>query len=148
MGEPTDCGLCATYTEEYRIVAKNSDAVSAVITNPLNEGHLIILPRRHALTLQDLTSDEARALNEVLYMSQQILASKFPDRPSVFGMQTGRHSTQPHIHYQMFPSDAHLRLMYAASNNSEGNAIPIDRDRTHPPYDPKRLEDIANELKK
>jgi len=91
--------------------------------------------------------EEDQALNEILSDSQRRLIARFPDNPPIHAMQTGKHLTQPHFHYQMFPSDAHFRLMYAASHDENGLAVQIDRCKTHPAYDMERLEQIASSLK-
>ena len=144
----SDCGLCSAHNEDYRVVFKNQEAVSLVIANPFNDGHLMILPRRHVITLDNLTAEESKALHEILSESQQRLLEVFPDYPPVLGMQVGRHSTQPHIHYQMFPSDAHLRLLYGAAHPTGSlEAITVPRTITHPEYTTEKLEEIARRLR-
>ena len=134
------CGLCKAYNEDYRVVYRNDDAVSVVIQNPVNNGHLMILPKRHILTLEDLTADESKAVNEILYKSQQRLFKVFPEHPPILAMQKGRHSTQPHIHYQMFPSDAQIRQLYAVTHPEQLQAIIVPESKIKPPYNQKKLE--------
>ena len=143
------CGLCKAYNEDYRVVYRNEDAVSVVIQNPVNNGHLMILPKRHILTLEDLTADESKAVNEILYKSQQRLSEVFPEHPPILAMQTGRHSTQPHIHYQMFPSDGNIRKLYGAAHNKPHELVSIDvsKDITHPYYEEITLQLIAEKLR-
>ena len=144
----TNCGLCLAYNEDNRVIFRNEDAVSVVITNPLNEGHLLIMPRRHVLQLDDLTADESRAVNELLYQSQQRLADRFPQTPPVLGMNYGRHSTQPHIHYQLFPSDATLRKLYAAAHKpSELVSLPVDLALVRPDCTSESLDKMVAKLR-
>ena len=143
-----NCGLCKAYYEDFRVIYKNEDAVSLVIHRPVNEGHLMILPRRHILNLEEMTADEAKAVNEVLYKSQQRLAEKFPDASPIFAMQAGKNSTQPHIHYQMLPSDAHFRQLYTAAHKpGELVSIPMPKEYTHPPVGEDVLRLIAESLR-
>lgn len=143
-----DCGLCLASLEDYRVVFRNQDAVSVVITNPLNDGHLLIMPRRHVLGLDDLTAEESLAVNEILCKSQRRLTEKFPDTPPVFGMNYGRHSTQPHIHYQMFPSVTHLRVLYAAAHKPpELVALSVEGALVRPECTPESLEKMAVQLR-
>lgn len=142
------CGLCEIYKEEYRVVYKNEDALSVVIHRPVNQGHLMILPRRHILNLEEMTADEAKAVNEILYKSQQRLAEKFPEASPILAMQTGKNSTQSHIHYQMLPSDAHFRQLYAAAHKPwELVSIPMPQEYTHPPAGEDVLRSIAESLR-
>ena len=115
--KPNDnCGLCLAYHEDYRVVFKNDKAVSVVITNPYNAGHLMVLPRKHVLNLNDLTADESNAINGILYQSQKRLIELFPESPPIIGMNAGVHSTQVHIHYHVLPSDASFRGFYRATH--------------------------------
>ncbi len=143
-----DCGLCVAYHEDYRVVFRNEDAISMVITNPYNAGHLIILPRRHVLELGNLTANESLAVNEILFKSQQRLIEVFPDSPPVLGMNSGIHSTQPHLHYQMLPSDISFRGFYRAAHPQgalEGAKEVQAAD--YPIYTEKSLEEIARLLR-
>ncbi len=144
----SNCGLCVAYDEDYRVVFRNEKAVSVVITNPYNAGHLMILPRRHVLSLDELTADESRAVNEILSQSQKRLTEVFPDSPPVFGMNMGVHSTQEHIHYQMLPSDASFRGFYRATHpDGTLNGARGVQAASYPLYTEKNLEEIARMLK-
>ena len=144
----SDCGLCVAYNEDYRVIFRNDDAVSVVITNPINAGHLMIMPRRHVLKLGDLTMNESLAVNEILNESQQRLAQRFPDTPPIIGINYGRHSTQPHIHYQIFPSDTHVRVLYAAAHlPGELKAQSLNVALVRPVYSEDQLSAIARSLR-
>ena len=138
-----DCGLCLAYKEDYRVVFRNEDAVSVVITNPYNTGHLMIMPRRHVLELGNLTANESLAVNEILSKSQQRLAEVFPDSQPVLGMNSGIHSTQPHVHYQILPSDISFRGFYRAAHPS-GTKERVKKNQvtTYPAYSERILEEI------
>ncbi|MBS3116245.1 HIT family protein [Candidatus Woesearchaeota archaeon] len=142
------CGLCLAYEEEYRIVTKNDYAVVVVSTYPLRDGHLLITPRRHVLRLDELTAEESGAINEILYNSQQRLLRAYPEHPPIHAMQTGRHSSQPHIHYHMIPSDSHFRVLWTTVHDSSGRlVVQKDRERINPPYTQEKLEDMARKLR-
>ena len=148
MGSEDNCGLCLAYHEDYRVVFKNDEAVSIVITNPYNPGHLMILQRRHVLNLNDLTADESQSINEILYQSQNRLIELFPDSPPIIGMNAGVHSTQEHIHYQILPSDSSFRGFYRATHPTgllEG--VKMVQKNIYYPYTSESLEEIAKRLR-
>lgn len=108
----------------------------------------MIMPRRHVVRLDDFTAEESKAVHEILYQSQKRLTERFPQTPPVLGMNYGRHSTQPHLHYQMFPSDATLRILYAAAHKpAELVALPVDLILVRPECTSESLDKIVAKLR-
>ena len=77
-----------------------------------------------------------------------VVVSAYPEHPPIHAMQTGRHSSQPHIHYHMIPSDSHFRVLWTTVHDSSGRlVVQKDRERINPPYTQEKLEDMARKLR-
>ncbi len=160
MHSPNNCGLCNSTRESYRITFENEHAVSVVIYNPVNATHQMIVPRRHIIELKDISQAEAKSIFSLQYTVQQRLFELYNKHPPVIAIQTGKLSTIPHIHWQAFCSDAHIRLLYARSHEPSQNdicakAIGWKDQRTHPnipgteqdnPKAKENLEDILGQI--
>ena len=53
MSEPTVCVFCRILEghEKASFVAQGSDAVAFLDVHPINEGHTLIVPRKHAISI-------------------------------------------------------------------------------------------------
>jgi len=148
------CGLCESINEIHHITAENDYAISVVALHVVNSTHQIILPKRHIIALKDTTENEAKGIFDLQYQVQQRLFELYPNHPPIIAIQTGKHATQFHIHWQAYCSDAHIKLLYVKSHeiyqNEIGGRFSGDwKDkRTHPEVPRSNfLEDIANSLK-
>ena len=72
---------------------------------PYNNGHLMIVPKRHHLNLEDLNGDELKEFFELLKTSTQVLKAAL--RPNGFniGMNIGKAggAGEDHIHLHIVP---------------------------------------------
>jgi len=133
----TNCGLCKVGSEDYRIVFQNEYAVATMIFNPVNSTHQIMVPRRHLEKIGEFELLEAKGMFDLQYQVQQRLMELFPEHPPVISIQTGKLSTVPHIHWQAYSSDAHIRQLYARAHEVAdtpigGRGIIWKDVRTHP----------------
>lgn len=132
-----DCGLCQVSDEKYRITFENEYAVAATILNPVNATHQNIVPKRHIERLDDFEPLEAKEMLDLQYRVQSRLMELYKDHPPVISIQTGKLSTIPHIHWQAYSSDAHIRQLYARAHEVAdtpigGRGIILKDARTHP----------------
>ncbi len=132
-----NCSLCTAGNDRYRLTAENEHAVAVVIFSPVNATHQNIIPRKHVTEINQLTPDEAKGLLDLQYNVQQRLMKLYPEHPPVIAVQTGKLATQPHKHWQVFSSDAHIRLLYARAHEPYYNfigakALGWKDNRTHP----------------
>ncbi len=118
-----NCGLCSAANDKYRLVAENDYAFSVVIFNPVNATHQNIIPKGHVTGIGQFTPAEAKGVLDIQYQVQQRLMELYPEHPPIIGIQTGKLASQPHIHWQAFSSDAHLRLLYARAHELYRNDI-------------------------
>ncbi len=112
-----DCSLCTgPVVDRYRLVGENDYAYALVITSPVNATHQVIAPKGHKLNMGGLTPEEAKGVMDLQWDVQRRLMELFPDHPPVISIQTGKLSTVPHIHWQAYSSDAHIRQLYAQAH--------------------------------
>ena len=95
------CGLCTAYGEDYRLVARNEHASSVVITNPVNDGHLLVLPKRHITDVSEQNKDEDKDIMLLIKRGVKYLEETF--HPDGFDIGVNLHSdagsSVKHLHY-------------------------------------------------
>ena len=103
----TDCIFCGivTGTEPAEVVAQDTDTVSFMDINPVNPGHVLTVPRRHAVDIWDLTADEAAHLMAATHHVCQVIRRALdPDGLDLFvanGEEGGQ--TVFHVHMHSIP---------------------------------------------
>lgn len=98
------CKFCRPKTGE--ILDENDLCLTLIDTNPVSEGHCLIVPRRHAENYFEMNPAEAAAANKLLQRARERLMAE--DRSiSGFntGMNTGRSAGQSvmHAHIHLIP---------------------------------------------
>ncbi|MGQ0546492.1 MAG: HIT family protein [Betaproteobacteria bacterium] len=97
---PKTCIFCNTSSE--KLVVENALAQAVYDTYPVSPGHTLIIPRRHAVTIWDLTPEEYAACFELVRKSKDILELRH--RPDGFnvgancGVFAGQSVMHAHIH--------------------------------------------------
>ena len=103
------CFFCRELREkkqEKNLILYEGQHVFALMNKyPYNNGHLMIVPKRHRLNLEDLNSDELRELFELLKASTRVLKTVL--RPDGFnvGMNIGKvgGAGEDHVHLHIVP---------------------------------------------
>ena len=94
------CIFCHTANE--KLVAENALAQAVYDTYPVSPGHTLIVPRRHAVTIWDLTDEEYAACFELVREAKKILEPRHnPDGFNVgvnCGVFAGQSVMHAHIH--------------------------------------------------
>ena len=97
-----DCLFCAP---EREILAENEHAIAVLDSYPVSPGHSLILPRRHAETVWDLTDEEYAACYALVRDLKPVLEERF--RPDGFnvGVNCGEAGGQSvwHAHIHVIP---------------------------------------------
>ena len=102
---PNLSAQCIFCTPEREIVAQNDGAIAVFDGFPVSPGHVLILPRRHVVTIWDLDSTEYDQCFRLVRELQAILASQFsPDGFNV-GVNCGEAAGQSvwHAHIHVIP---------------------------------------------
>ncbi len=99
----SDCVFCEMPVSAY--VIGNNYFYGLFDKYPVTEGHLLIIPKRHAETLFELTEDERRALFEIMEDGKALLEKKFNPAGFNFGINQGLTAGQtiPHLHLHIIP---------------------------------------------
>jgi diadenosine tetraphosphate (Ap4A) HIT family hydrolase len=85
---------------------------------PLKEGHLMILPVRHAEDLGDLSPDESQAFLRTIDRCMAVVTKAFDDTPMCL-VNGWKFRTQPHLHAHVLPSKTTMRGLYVAAEGVE-----------------------------
>src|SRR3989338_5725065 len=103
-----ECTLCKSINEEFRVLCSDKYSVCILNKNPLKEGHVMVLPKRHVIDLTELSEKESKSL---LDMTEKILIAlkKTYWKDPIVEMNTGKWSSQSHLHLHVLPSEGSLR---------------------------------------
>lgn len=97
------CIFC--HTADEKLVAENALAQAVYDTYPVSPGHTLIVPRRHAATIWDLTDEEYVACFALVREARAILEARHkPDAFNV-GANCGEAAGQSvwHAHIHLIP---------------------------------------------
>lgn len=96
---PAACIFCKP---KDRILVQNEAAVGVLDTYPVSPGHALVLPRRHAVTIWDLTDEEYAACFRLVREVKAVLEQRHsPDGFNVgvnCGVAAGQSVMHAHIH--------------------------------------------------
>ncbi|MDG1143542.1 MAG: HIT family protein [Burkholderiales bacterium] len=100
----SDCLFCEI--DKTRIISENDLAYAIRDGFPVTEYHTLIIPKRHAETYFDMTSDEKRACDELLHLiKNEILSDDEGVTGFNIGMNAGASAGQTifHSHIHLIP---------------------------------------------
>lgn len=96
-----ECIFCRL--KEY--VIENDNCYAVFDKMPVNEGHMLIIAKRHVQDFFDLTKEERDAMFDLVSEAKKLLDSKYkPDGYNV-GVNCGQVAGQsvPHVHIHLIP---------------------------------------------
>jgi len=97
--KPTDCIFCDPKRE---ILAQNAHALAFFDSYPVSRGHALIVPRRHAITIFELSDEEYAGCFSLVFPLKAVLVARFaPDGFNVganCGEAAGQSVWHAHIH--------------------------------------------------
>lgn len=98
------CPFCAALGDGP-LLAENALAAAMADRFPLSRGHSLIIPKRHAATVFDLTKDEAAALWELVPVVKQLLDEAHAPGGYNVGTNAGQVAGQTvaHAHVHVIP---------------------------------------------
>ena len=115
LGEDKNCQLL--YRDEHIFVVMNVE--------PVKDGHMMILPIRHAKNLSDLNAGEASAFLSACDKSMRIVERLFSDEGPICIVNGWKHRSQEHLHAHVLPSKSSLRKLYMVT---EGTPLRVRLD--------------------
>lgn len=98
-----DCIFCQLAEGSHPI--ENDSFYGLFDKFPVNEGHLLIIPKRHAETLFELTDSERTALFRLVEQGRELLRETYAPDGFNFGVNEGTAAGQtiPHLHFHIIP---------------------------------------------
>ena len=98
-----ECIFCRE--PETELLCENELARAFFGKFPVNEGHVLITPKRHAVTFFDATKEELAAINELIFKVKRILDERYnPDGYNI-GVNVNHAGGQTifHLHVHVIP---------------------------------------------
>ncbi|MFP4178050.1 MAG: HIT family protein [Acholeplasmataceae bacterium] len=99
------CVFCEALKDQRRIIAENERAFAIYDRYPVQEGHALIMPKRHVESFFDLEQEE---VNDLFALAKKVRTSidrkHHPDGYNL-GINDGVHSGQTvmHVHLHLIP---------------------------------------------
>ncbi len=96
-----DCIFCTM----KKFVIENDLAYAIFDKYPVNQGHLLIIPKRHTANYFDLTEEERLAIDDLLFQSKQFLDETYQPDGYNIGINCGQTAGQTifHVHVHLIP---------------------------------------------
>jgi len=109
--EKGSCIFCEVVDKEITdnnnlLVTKSFLTITMLNLYPYNNGHLMIIPKRHVSNLHDLSKEESLAIMEEIKYAQQALTKVYQPHGFNVGANLGRASgagIEDHIHFHIVP---------------------------------------------
>lgn len=98
-----NCPFCDL--SDKQVVAENGLAVAFLDKYPVNQGHLLIIPKRHVQDYFAATAEEINAIHELINEAREYLDKEFrPDGYNI-GVNIGAPAGQTvfHLHFHIIP---------------------------------------------
>lgn len=98
-----DCIFCRQ--PETEVICENELARAFFDKFPVNEGHVLITPKRHAETFFDATKEELAAINQLIFKVKKILDERYsPDGYNIgVNVNCAGGQTIFHLHVHVIP---------------------------------------------
>jgi histidine triad (HIT) family protein len=99
------CERIAGDRADWAVIEEDDATVSLINPRQFEEGQALVIPKRHAPTLLDLSGDEAAALMlVVLRVARAMVAAFDPDGLTLFQNNgVASHQQVPHVHMHVVP---------------------------------------------
>lgn len=100
--KPEPCIFC---NPEREILAQNAHAIAVFDSFPVSPGHVLVLPRRHVVTIWELEADEYRFCFDLVLAAKAAIEQRLrPDGYNV-GVNCGEAAGQSvwHAHIHVIP---------------------------------------------
>ena len=101
------CPFCTIFNNDVnnRIIEQNDLAFIIRDGYPINEGHTLIIPKRHIGSFFEITDEERNALLSLLDSEKKLLDKEFKPDSYNIGINDGEAAGQtvPHLHMHLIP---------------------------------------------
>lgn len=94
-----DCIFCNLINSKHNILYENGKFIVLLDIFPLSRGHLLIIPKEHQETMDQLSDD---CLSEALILIKHIVLAAGYTKYNI--LQNNRHvQSVPHVHFHLIP---------------------------------------------
>lgn len=99
----TNCLFC-NYDKEL-IIAENKHAFAIMDKFPVNEGHTLVIPKRHFQSFFEASEEEIKAIYSLLHEVKEMLDIQYEPQGCNIGVNDGYHAGQTvmHLHVHVIP---------------------------------------------
>lgn len=102
-----DCIFCRILAGEIpgEVVAETADTLAFLDVMPLADGHVLVIPKTHALVVEDLPAASAASLMHMAQLLSAALCREFGASGTTMGINNGPETGQtvPHVHLHLVP---------------------------------------------
>lgn len=97
------CLFCNYDKEKY--IAENDFAFAIYDNFPVNEGHTLIIPKRHFESFFEATEEEIKEMYKLMHEVKKILDEKYKPDGYNLGVNIGKYGGQTimHLHMHLIP---------------------------------------------
>jgi histidine triad (HIT) family protein len=115
-----DCVLCDVLRshKDSQVLYEDEHVFIAMNIEPVKDGHVMILPVRHARIMSDLSPVEAAAFLAACDKAMTIVEKLYEDEGPMCMVNGWRYRSQEHLHAHVLPSKSSLRHLYAAAEGA------------------------------
>ena len=139
-----ECGFCEPNSLSERTISSNEYAISFLSSPRLSPGHSLVVPRRHVEGYDQLSSEEAQAIQELISLIYRRLLGSIAIGVDIW------QKTRPQIEQDGFKMDhVHFHVIPSAPNDERySEALRWSRDQfdTLENTERERMLDILSDI--
>jgi diadenosine tetraphosphate (Ap4A) HIT family hydrolase len=102
----SSCLFCSIFeNEKHKIIAENELCYAIYDAFPVNEGHILVIPKRHFDNFFDASEEEISSIYSLLQECKKILNNKYKPTGYNVGVNVGYDGGQTifHLHVHLIP---------------------------------------------
>lgn len=104
------CSFCRIKDiEKELVVAESRKSIAFMCIEPLCEGHLLVIPKRHVKEMEELRRDELYDLVRLLVKADRMLGKTYNAKASFTFMKRGTAKSKEHLHIHLLPGFVPIR---------------------------------------
>ncbi|MFH1325561.1 MAG: HIT family protein [archaeon] len=112
-----NCGLCIAFKKGSQVIDESDLCFSMVNYEPMQKGHVMVVPKRHVELLADFSDDEIKDFFRMIDKTRK-LVEKSHDNGVLILLNGKKFKSQNHFHMHIVPVPEGLREIMSKYNNS------------------------------
>lgn len=99
------CDFCKIINKELNanIVCETSECVAFLDYAPINKGHVLICPRKHASSIVDMTDETLMDINAIVRKLVKVYEKEYGAKSYTIMQNGGECCDYGHFHFHVFP---------------------------------------------